>query len=125
MPLIEIKALPPRSEGAAARAVKNAACELAKVFGLPPEKIRAVFFELKPGHYAEGADAPESAQLGTHPPFVTITCFEGRPPELVEKAIRAVADNVCRDLGLSPGNAFVTYNAVAKGRLFVNGDMKT
>ncbi|MBI3550968.1 MAG: hypothetical protein HY077_00495 [Elusimicrobia bacterium] len=124
MPLIEIKALPPRHAADASRTLKNAACELAKVLGVPPEKVRAVWTQLAPGHYAEGADAPEKAQLGTHPPVVHITCFEGRPPELVEKAIECVADNVCRDLLLAPGNAFVTYTEVRAGRLFVSGAMK-
>jgi len=124
MPLIEIKALPPRSASDVSTTLKNAAWELAKVLGVPPEKVRAVWVNLEPGHYAEGADAPKQAQLGSHPPIVHITCFEGRSPDVIEKAIRCVADNVCRDLALSPGNAFVVYHEAKKGTLFASGDMK-
>jgi phenylpyruvate tautomerase PptA (4-oxalocrotonate tautomerase family) len=125
MPLIEIKSLPPKNPSDAARTVKNAAWELAKVLGVPAEKVRAVWTSVGPGHYAEGADTPDHAQLGSHPPIVHITCFEGRSAELVEKAIRVVAENVCRDLALAPGNAFVIYHEVEKGRLFVGGAMKS
>jgi phenylpyruvate tautomerase PptA (4-oxalocrotonate tautomerase family) len=125
MPLIEITALPPRSGADASRALKNAAWELSKVLGVPLEKVRAVWVSLAPGHYAEGGSVPDASQSDSHPPIVRIGCFEGRSPEVIEKAIKIVVDSVCRDLKLAPGNAFVYYDEFSKGRLFASGAMKT
>jgi phenylpyruvate tautomerase PptA (4-oxalocrotonate tautomerase family) len=124
MPLIEIKSLPPRSGADPSAALKNATWEVSKVLGVPPEKIRAIWVGLEPGHYADAATTADQSQSGTHPPVVRLSCFEGRSQELIEKAIRAVADSVTRDLKLAPGNAWVFYEEMKSGRLFVDGAIK-
>lgn len=124
MPIIEIKALKQHSQGDIPRALKNVTWELAKVLGVPPQAVRAIWTTLQPDYYAEGGDAAPDQRLATHPPIVSITAFAGRPPELVEKAIRCVADNLCHDLALAPGNIFVTYVESPGGRMFTNGAFK-
>jgi phenylpyruvate tautomerase PptA (4-oxalocrotonate tautomerase family) len=124
MPLIEIKSLPPRSGADPSAALKNATWEVSKVLGVAPEKIRAVWVALEPGHYADAATLADASQSGTHPPVVHLSCFEGRPPELIEKVVRAVADSVGRDLKVAPGNVWVYYEELKAGRLFVDGAIK-
>jgi len=123
MPLIEIKALKPRADVDAGRALKNAAWELAKVLGVPPEKVRAVWIPVE--CYAEGDKTISEQPSDTHPPIVSVYAFEGRPPALVEKAILCVAENVCRDLKLAPGNVWVHYTSMGAGTLYIAGAMKT
>ena len=41
-----------------------------------------------------------------------------RPPETVERMLRCVGDTLVRELGLEPGNVFVTFEEVEPGRLY-------
>jgi hypothetical protein len=67
--------------------------------------------------YAEGGVTPAEQPRDTHPPLVTVTA-RGRPPEVVTRMLLCVGDTLVRELGLDPGNVFVTYEQVEPGRLY-------
>jgi hypothetical protein len=67
--------------------------------------------------YAEGGVAPGEQPHDTHPPIVTILA-DARPPDVVERMLRAVGDTLVRELGLEPGNVFVTREEVDPARLY-------
>jgi phenylpyruvate tautomerase PptA (4-oxalocrotonate tautomerase family) len=121
MPVVRIRALPqpvlvdPRS---VLGAVTTA---LAEVLGERPEGTWATWEQLPPGCYAEGTVAPDEQPRATHPPLVSVTAFEGRPPELVERMLVCVAETLARELELEPGNVFVTYEEATSGRVYDGG----
>ena len=125
MPIIEIKSLPPRADADVSRAVKNVSWEVAKVLGVPPEVVRAVWTPVAPEHYAEGGTLGKEQGQWTHPPIVTITAAPGRSQELIENAIRCAAECLAKDLALPLENIFVSYNEAAPGRLFTKGAFKS
>jgi phenylpyruvate tautomerase PptA (4-oxalocrotonate tautomerase family) len=65
----------------------------------------------------EGDVAAAEQPLETHPPLVRVTLAAGRPPELVERVLRAVAETLARELRLEPGNVFVVLDEVAARRV--------
>jgi phenylpyruvate tautomerase PptA (4-oxalocrotonate tautomerase family) len=67
--------------------------------------------------YAEGGEAPPEQPRETHPPLVTIRA-RARPPETVARVLRCVGDTLVRELGLEPGNVFVTFEEVDPARLY-------
>ena len=121
MPVVRISALPQRDGidvGAALVAVTGA---VASVLGEPPHGTWAVWDELGPGRYVEGDDAPAVQPGDTHPPLVAVHGFEGRPPEVVEEILVAVADALAAALELEPGNVLVTYEVARSGELYTGG----
>ncbi|MGH3103991.1 MAG: tautomerase family protein [Gaiellaceae bacterium] len=96
---------------------------LADLLGEPPHGTWATWEAIRPGSYAEGAETPDRQPASTHPPLVSVLAFEGRPAELVERMLVCVADTLVRELGLEPGNVFVTYDEVASGRVYDGGQV--
>jgi len=47
---------------------------------------------------------------GSHDPVVHV--YHKRPPDAVERMCLAITDVLCRELRLTPGNVFITVQAV-------------
>ena len=71
--------------------------------------------------YAEGGVAPALQPRDTHPPIATVLAG-ARPPDVVARMLHAVGDTLVRELGLEPGNVFVTFEEVDPARLYDAGD---
>lgn len=112
--MVRIRALPQPSVDV--RAVAAAvATALAAELGGPPRDTWATWETVEA--YAEGAETPAEQPRDTHPPLATVIA-RGRPPQTVERMLRCVGDTLVRELGLEPGNVFVTYEEVDSGRLY-------
>ena len=113
MPVVRVRALPQR--GIDVRAVASAvATALAAELGRP-RGTWATWQTVET--YAEGGVAAAVQPRGTHPPLVTVVA-RSRPPEVVGRMLRCVGDALVGELGLEPGNVFVTFEEVAPGRLY-------
>lgn len=114
MPVVRIRALPQPSADpqTVAAAVATA---LAGELGEDPRGTWATWQTVEA--YAEGDVTPAEQPRDTHPPLVTVLA-RGRPPEVVTRMLRSVGDTLVRELGLEPGNVFVTYEEVEPGRLY-------
>lgn len=104
MPVVRIRALPqpaadPREVAAAV------ATALAAEMDEDPGGTWATWETVDA--YAEGEVTPAEQPRDTHPPIVTVTA-RGRAPEVVVRMLRCVGDTLARELGLEPGNVFVT-----------------
>jgi phenylpyruvate tautomerase PptA (4-oxalocrotonate tautomerase family) len=113
VPVVRIRALPqPYADPpAVASAVATA---LAAELGEDPRGTWATWQTVEA--YAEGGVTPAEQPRDTHPPLVTVVA-RGRPPEVVTRMLRAVGDTLVRELGLEPGNVFVTFEEVDPARL--------
>jgi phenylpyruvate tautomerase PptA (4-oxalocrotonate tautomerase family) len=114
VPVVRIQALPqldadPR---AVAIAVANA---LAGVLGEEPRGTWVTWETVDA--YAEGGVAPAVQPPDTHPPIATVLAG-ARPPDVVERMLRAVGDTLVRELALELGNVFVTMVEVDPARLY-------
>lgn len=67
--------------------------------------------------YAEGGVAPAVQPADTHPPIATVLAG-ARPPDVVSRMLRAIGDTLVHELGLEPGNVFVTLQGVDPARLY-------
>lgn len=114
MPVVRIRALsqPHVEPGAAAVAV---ATTLAAELGEEPRGTWVTWETVDA--YAEGGVAPAVQPRDTHPPVAEILAG-ARPPDVVERMLRAVGDTLVRELGLEPGNVFVTFTEVDPARLY-------
>jgi phenylpyruvate tautomerase PptA (4-oxalocrotonate tautomerase family) len=121
VPVVRIRALRQPGLVDTSAVLGRVTTALAEVLGERPEGTWATWEQLEPGAYAEGAVAPDEQPPATHPPLVSIRAFEGRPPELVERMLVCVAETLAAELGLEPGNVFVTYDEVASGRVYDGG----
>jgi phenylpyruvate tautomerase PptA (4-oxalocrotonate tautomerase family) len=104
MPVVRIRALPqpaadPREVAAAV------ATALAAELDEDPRGTWATWETVDA--YAEGEVTPAEQPRDTHTPIVTVTA-RGRAPEVVVGMLRCVGDTLARELGLEPGNVFVT-----------------
>ena len=114
MPVVRIRALPQPT--ADLRAVASAvATALAAELGEDPRGTWVTWETVVA--YAEGGVTPVDQPRDTHPPLATVTA-RARPPETIERMLRCVGDTLVRELGLEPGNVFVTYDEVEPGRLY-------
>ncbi|HEX9416898.1 MAG TPA: tautomerase family protein [Gaiellaceae bacterium] len=120
MPIVRIEALA-QPEIDLERVLGSLCTELAALLGERPEGTWATWETLE--HYVEGAQGPAAQPRSTHPPLVTVTAFEGRPPEQVAAMLSLVADVLARELSLEPGNVFVTYEEARRGRLYTGGQV--
>ena len=114
MPVIRIRALPQPSADVRAVAA-SVSTALAAELGEDPRGTWTTWETLDA--YAEGGEAPAEQPRDTHPPLATVLA-RGRPPETVAKMLRCVGDALVRELGLEPGNVFVTYEEVDPARLY-------
>lgn len=109
MPVIEIETLPVPGDVDVAAALGHVTTEVARFLGEEPAGTWAIYRPIAPGHFAEGADAPESQPRETHPAIVRV--LANRPPEQVPALLEAVGRAVVRAFGLEEGNVFVRFEA--------------
>ncbi len=121
MPVVRIRALPQPDSVDVPAVLSAVTRELASLLEEHPSGSWATWETIRPGRYAEGSEVPELQPRETHPPLVTVTAFEGRDPELVERMLTTVAEALVRELGLSEGNVFATYDEVRSGRVYSGG----
>lgn len=124
MPSIRVRALP-QKEDAEVSTVLNELCEIvAECLGAPVAQVRAIWQTIDAGSYAEDGVFPKVQPYDTHPPIVELVAFIGRTPEVITNAVEQVANTLVKGLGLSEGNAWVSYVEAGRGELFVNGSIK-
>jgi phenylpyruvate tautomerase PptA (4-oxalocrotonate tautomerase family) len=126
MPIVQVTALRQRV-GIDLGAVSSAiAAAVGSELGEGPSGTWVTWQTLDPGTYREGLDSSPGVQpASTHPPLVRISAFEGRPPELVQRVLSAVAGTLVRELGLEPGNVFVVWDELRAGRVHTGGTIPT
>jgi phenylpyruvate tautomerase PptA (4-oxalocrotonate tautomerase family) len=114
VPVIRIRALPQRH--ADARAVSIAVAEaVASALGEDPRGTWVTWETVDA--YAEGGVVPSEQPPDTHPPIAHVLAG-ARPAETVDRLLRAVGDALVGELGLEPGNVFVTFEEVDPARLY-------
>lgn len=121
MPVIHVRALPQKPGVDRSAALSGACAALANAAGVRPRAVWATWEELAPADYVEWDAHAEVQPDATHPPLVEIVAAEGRPPEVVEGMITAVARALGAALRIPPENTFITYREVPRGRLWTNG----
>ena len=67
--------------------------------------------------YAEGDVTPGEQPRDTHPPLAIVSA-KRRPPEVIDAMLRCVGDTLVQELGLEPGNVFVTYEEIHPDGLY-------
>jgi phenylpyruvate tautomerase PptA (4-oxalocrotonate tautomerase family) len=121
VPVIEVTALP-QADGIDVSAVAASVTRVvAAVVDEEPRGTWVVWRTLGAGEYSEGGEAPAAQPSSTHPPLVEVVGYEGRPPELVEQVLVAVADTLADELRLDRGNVFVRWVDATAGRLYTGG----
>ncbi|OGQ35438.1 MAG: hypothetical protein A3F16_03730 [Deltaproteobacteria bacterium RIFCSPHIGHO2_12_FULL_43_9] len=123
MPVIEIKALPQKEWISVPNVLKKLSAKVSQVMGEEPKHVWASWESIKPEHYVEDNHETPLQPAGTHPPIVKILAFEGRPQELVEKLMSAVAEFLVKELELDPGNVFIIYQELRSGHVFDGGQV--
>jgi phenylpyruvate tautomerase PptA (4-oxalocrotonate tautomerase family) len=114
VPVILIRALPQQDAdpGAVSAAVANA---VATALVEDPRGTWVTWETVDA--YAEGGVTLGRQPPDTHPPIVTVRAA-GRPPEVVARMLRAIGDTLARELGLEPGNVFITFDEVDRASLY-------
>jgi phenylpyruvate tautomerase PptA (4-oxalocrotonate tautomerase family) len=114
VPIIRIRALPQRHEDTrqVAIAVANAA---AAELGEEPRGTWVTWETVDA--YAEGGVVADEQPRDTHPPLAEVLAGR-RQADLVDRMLRAVGDTLVAELGLEPGNVFVTFTEVDPARLY-------
>src|SRR5580765_1484144 len=114
MPVVRIRALPQR--GIDVRMVAQAvATALAAEIGQDPRGSWVTWETVDA--YAEGAVVPSGQPRDTHPPLATVSA-KRRPPEVIDAMLRCVGNTLVQELGLEPGNVFVTYEEIHPDELY-------
>lgn len=124
MPIVQIVALRQPAGVDVDGASRGVARAVGAVLGEDPSGTWVTWQTLAPGGYHEGdADAPSEQPHATHPPIVRVLAFEGRTDELVGRILTVVAATVVAELGLAPGNVFVSWDEVRAGRVHTGGEL--
>jgi hypothetical protein len=109
MPVVRIRALPQR--GIDVRTVAQAvATALAAEIGQDPRGSWVTWETVEvyaEGDVTLGVEQPRD----THPPLAIVSA-KRRPPEVIDAMLRCVGDTLVHELGLEPGNVFVTYEEI-------------
>jgi hypothetical protein len=114
MPVVRIRALPQR--GVEVRSVAQAvATALAAEIGDDPRGSWATWETVEV--YAEGDVTPSEQPPDTHPPLAIVSA-KRRAPEVIDAMLRCVGDTLVQELGLEPGNVFVTYEEIHPDGLY-------
>ena len=114
MPVVRIRALPQRH--ADVRTVSIAVAEAAAAeLGEDPRGTWVTWETVDA--YAEGREVPSEQPRDTHPPIAHVLAG-GRPAETTDRLLRAGGDMLVAELGLEPGNVFVTFEEVDPARLY-------
>jgi hypothetical protein len=98
------------------------AAAVAPCLGVQPRNVFAVHQPL--AAYVEGDVAVQRHLSDTHPPLIDIAAFAGRSDAQIEAALTAAAAAVTDALGLSAGNAFVTYSEIGRGQVLTGGQLR-
>jgi phenylpyruvate tautomerase PptA (4-oxalocrotonate tautomerase family) len=120
VPVVTIRALAgstrdvPRAAAAVSEAIAVAAQR-------PATDIYVIWEDIAPGHYAIGQATPASQPAETHPPLVEISGTAGRAPEAREAIMRAAADAVAAQVGVTAANVRVLYVEAPRGTIFGRG----
>jgi phenylpyruvate tautomerase PptA (4-oxalocrotonate tautomerase family) len=113
VPVIRIRALP--QHHADVRTVSIAVAEaVAAALGEEPRGTWVTWETVDA--YAEGGVVPSEQPRDTHPPIAHVQAGP-RPAEVVDRLLRTVGDSIVEALALEPGNVFVTFEEVDRGRL--------
>ncbi len=126
MPVIQVQALP-QPEGTSIPRALHALCHVvAGAMNVDPAHVWATWHTLDAGCYVEGGEhaAVRTQPRGTHPPIARLSAFAGRDSRTIEAALTAAADSLIESLGLEAGNAFVTYDELASGRVHTGGRVR-
>jgi hypothetical protein len=67
--------------------------------------------------YAEGAVVRSEQPRDTHPPLAIVSA-KRRPPEVIDAMLRCVGETLVQELGLEPGNVFVSYEEIPPDELY-------
>src|SRR4249919_87422 len=114
MPVVRIRALPQR--GVEVRVVAQAvATALAAEIGHDPRGSWVTWETVDV--YAEGSVTPNEQPRDTHPPLAIVSA-KRRSPEVIGAMLRCVGDTLVQELGLQPGNVFVTYEEIHADGLY-------
>lgn len=116
MPILEIKALPQKNKEKIPTVLKKTAVAIANAYGCKPEQVWVTWNEFEPGFYVEGENEAHIQPERTHPPIATLTCFEGKADEQIEKILKVAAATLSETLGI-PSNIFITYIEAKSGRV--------
>src|SRR5947207_13737924 len=103
MPIVRIRALPQPDSVDIQAVLATVTRDLAALLGEHASGSWATWETIRPGRYAEGSETPELQPRDTHPPLATITAFEGRAPDVVERTLTTVAETLVRELRLGAG----------------------
>jgi len=114
VPVVRVRALPQHHADTRQVAIAVASALAAEVEGDP--RGTWVTWETVDA-YAEGGVVPNEQPRDTHPPLAEILAGS-RPPDVVDRMLRAVGDTLVAELGLEPGNVFVTFTEVDPARLY-------
>jgi hypothetical protein len=99
MPVVRIRALPQPAGFDASGAVTAVSSSLAALLDEDPAGTWTTWETIEPGWYAEGSAAPAVQPRSTHPPLVSLTAFEGRADDLVERMLEEAEVAPARDRG--------------------------
>ena len=114
MPVIRIRALP-QQDVDTRRVVVAVASAVATELGEEPRGTWVTWETVDA--YAEGGVVPDEQPHDTHPPVAEVMAG-ARPSDVVDRMLRAVGDTLAAELGLEPGNVFVTFTEVDPARLY-------
>ena len=109
MPLIEIHALPGEGRGSVERVLRRVTADVAAALGARAEGVWATWSTID-GGYAVGGDVAHEQRPRSHAPVVHVHARRtaGEVDAICAAVERALAD----ELGLEPGNVFVTVAPV-------------
>jgi len=116
MPILHIKALPQKDSSKIEGALKKACLAIADCYGCKPEHVWATWEELRTDWYVEGGLSVEVQPQKTHPPIVTLTCFEGGSSAKVEELLLLTSRALSEELGIDD-NIFITYHEAKSGEV--------
>ncbi len=124
MPVIQIKSLP-QDNGIDTRVIlKKICCRVADDLKVPKHQVWGTWEILASGNYVEGDSAPPLQPKATHPPIVNVIAFEGRSQNQINGMLRVIADELCQELKMNSGNAFITFTEAHSGRVYTGGELR-
>jgi phenylpyruvate tautomerase PptA (4-oxalocrotonate tautomerase family) len=124
MPVIQVQALPQRPEIDVTAVLRELTRAAADAMSIGVEHVWATWVTLQPGHYVVGAAAAPEQPRDSHDPIVHVIAFEGRPTDVIERTLEAVARVLCERLELAPGTVFATYTELRAGRVYTGGAVR-
>jgi hypothetical protein len=112
MPIVHVTSRTPTAGIDPQQVLSSLCTALATAFDCPPRQVWGTWQE--PLAYVEGDVPAAEADAGTHPPIVRIVALEGRPQEVVERALRTAAVTLAEALALPADAPFVHYETMLR-----------